>query len=100
MGVFFPLSLKTTLWDTYWMGVVVAIKLLVVAERVFQFYQCGNVCPVAILERYFCSVRWRVWQWKSEAISKSCFQESWGLIQTFFYFIGKIPVLLLGSGSH
>lgn len=68
----------------YWMGEVVAIRLLVVLEHVSQYYQCGNVCPLAILERHFCSVRWRFWQWKSEAISKSSFQESWGLIQTLF----------------
>lgn len=52
--------------------------------RCLGYYQCGNVCPIAILERYCCSVGWWFWQWKSEAISKSSFQESWGLIQTFF----------------
>lgn len=52
--------------------------------NVSQYYQHGNVCPTAILERYFCSVRQQFWQWKSEAISKSSFQENWGLIQIFF----------------
>lgn len=33
------------------MGKVVAIKLLVGFERGSQYYQCGNVCPIAILER-------------------------------------------------
>lgn len=68
----------------YRMGEVVAIRLLVVVGDVSQYYQCGNVCPIAILERYCCSVGWWFWQWKSEAISKSSFQESWGLIQIFF----------------
>lgn len=68
----------------YQIGEMVAGKLLMVVERGSRYYQCGNVCPIAILERYFSSVRWRFWQWKSEAISKSSFQESWGSIQAFF----------------
>lgn len=42
----------------YQMGEVVATKLLVVVEHSSQYYQCRNVCPLAILERYFCSLRW------------------------------------------
>lgn len=68
----------------YQMGEVVATKLLVVAEHGSQYYHCGNVCPLPILERYFCSVRWWFRQWKRETISKSSFQESWGSIQTFY----------------
>lgn len=68
----------------YQMGKLVPSKFLLVVECGSQYYQFGNIYPVAILERYFSSVRWRFWQWKSEAISKSSFQESWGSIQAFF----------------
>lgn len=68
----------------YQMGKLVISKFLLVVECSSRYYQCGNVCPIAILKRYFSSVRWRFWQWKSEAISKSSFLESWGVIQVFF----------------
>jgi len=41
----------------YQIGEVVASELLVVVERGSQYYRCGNVCPIAILERCFSSVR-------------------------------------------
>lgn len=79
----FFFSPKGTLWDTKW-GRWWPPSCWWWLNMAPQYYQCGNVCPIAILERYFSSVRWRFWQWKSEAISKSSFQESWGSIQAFF----------------